>query len=151
SSRLTETLPFACALMPRLARADAISDLAALDNDRILSIAFLETKAYDHPIWLDFVASFQQRLLASAETELDPDWLAQAHLFTVISNDADRAAKLGHGVGTKAAIHTFFEGLAERGSEIILRLIEAYAHQDVAVAFRVAELMQLDILTQLPS
>ncbi len=149
--RLSEVLPFACALMPRLQRADAISDLAEFGNDRLLSISFLETKAYDHKLWLNFANSMHVKLLSSVDAHRDTGWLSYAHLFMVICNDADRAAALGHGIGTGSAIRSFFESLAQRDDDTILSLIVAYAKQDAAAAFRVAELIQIDLLDNLPT
>src|SRR5215216_212224 len=76
-SRLVEVLPFACSLMPRHMRPQAICDLAELQDGRVLALAFLETKAYDHPIWPIFVADRQRSLLASTNLEWDSEWLRE--------------------------------------------------------------------------
>jgi hypothetical protein len=67
----------------------------------------------------------------------------------VICNDADRAATSGHGVGTRAAIQSFFESLAQRGDDTILSLVVAYAQQDAAAAFRVSKLLWIDLIDKI--
>lgn len=62
-SRLIEVIPFACGLLPRIKRFEAIRNVADLGNSRLLALSFLETKLYNHPSWTVFVESEREHLL----------------------------------------------------------------------------------------
>jgi hypothetical protein len=145
-SRLAEVLPFACALMARHMQSAAIDDLEKLGDDRILALAFLESKGYDHPSWKKFVARLKNDLLTNSNA-LNNTWLRDVHLFIVVCGDAIRSTSDHE---TMLLLQTFFEQLSKNGDNSIHRLIESYARQDAAAAFRVAVLCGVDILRKLP-
>jgi hypothetical protein len=150
-TRLVEVLPFACALMPRHMRVQSIRDVADQADERVLALTFLETKLYNHALWPQFSATMEQQLLDADWGTIGPDWLRQVHLFMVVCADADRASRvLGSDIGLDR-LASFFERLRHRADRAIYRLIDSYAEQDAAAAFRVSDLCQIDMLTELPN
>jgi hypothetical protein len=131
-------------------RPQGISDLANHADERVLALSFLETKQYDHPVWSHFITSLEHHLLVTDDNALDAEWLRQVHLFMVVCADAERASKLLRRVENADRLKGFFEVLRGRTDGTIYRLINSYAEQDAAAAFRVSALCQIDMLDQLP-
>ena len=148
-TRLAEVLPFACALMPRHMKAQAIFDIAALVDNRLLALAFLETKLYDHEVWPSFRKAAEADLITANPAEHDPDWLRKVHLFMVVCTDADRASAATPNI-EPIQLAGFFDQLGRRADGIIYRLVDSYAEQDAAAAFRVAALCHIDMMRELP-
>jgi NACHT domain len=148
-TRLVEVLPFACALMPRHMRVQAILALAPVADERVLALTFLETKQYDHEVWSRFITSLEHRLLSHDAEDLHSEWLSQVHLFMVVCADAERASKLLRGVANAERLLVFFTVLRKRDDGMIYRLIDSYAEQDAAAAFRVSAFCHIDILNEL--
>jgi GTPase SAR1 family protein len=146
-TQLVEVLPFACALMPRHMRVQGIFDLADIADERVLALTFLETKQYDHEVWSRFITSVEHRLLNHDASDLHSEWLGQVHLFMVVCADAERASKLLRGVANAERLIDFFTILRKRADGMIYRLIDSYAGQDAAAAFRVSSLCQIDAFT----
>jgi hypothetical protein len=88
STRLLEALPFACGLVPRSMRAEAISGIAAIGDSRLLARCFLETKSYDHPTWREFSEKERNEILDTPEEGWNEKWLRDLHLFNVVVRDA---------------------------------------------------------------
>jgi hypothetical protein len=149
-TRLGEVLPFACALMARHLRSQAITDVVEYADQRILALALLETKAYDHEVWPRFSQAYAKRLLERGGHELGPDWLREVHLYMVVCSDAETASNSLRGLTDLHHLQDFFDILRKRDDGTIFRLIDSYAEQDAAAAFRVSELCQIDMLSQLP-
>lgn len=150
ASRLAETIPFAAALTLRHARNSAIADIENFSDNRILARTFLETKAYDHPLWLPFVDNYRTLLLSIPEQSWDAEWLSEVHLFLVVAADADRSASLVRGIPPTNAVGAFFRQLAGTSRDSLVRLVGAYARHDAIAAFRIAELSGIDIVEQAP-
>ncbi|WP_186294524.1 NACHT domain-containing protein, partial [Bradyrhizobium guangdongense] len=150
-TRLAEVIPFAASLLPAHAQLSAIKTVSTFTNLRMLALAFLETKRYEHPIWQPFVDQYWQDLIARSEGEWTSQWLAEVHLFLVVVADANRSAGLVSGVERSDAITTFFQHFAGEREEYLAQLIASYAQQDAPSAFRVATLCGIDILSKLPA
>lgn len=150
STRLTEVIPFAAALLPIYARAGAISDVLGLDNDRLAALVFLETKAYHHPRWREFLSSYRKSLLAKLDGVWNVAWLSEIHLHLVIAADADRSQGILAGAFASDAVGTFFQDLAATSADNLVALVRAFARQDAAAAFRVATLCGINVLERLP-
>jgi hypothetical protein len=151
-SRLVEVLPFAAALMPIHMRPTAISDLVGVADERGLTLAFLETKLYNHSAWPEFISRRGKALAQNADRAWDSEWLREVYLFMVVCGDAERANALIPGIGrATTTLDDFFNTLAKRADSVIIRLIQRYAEQDAVAAFRVASLCKIDILKTLPN
>lgn len=149
-SRLLEVIPFACALLPRVARYDALTDLAKLGDKRLLARSFLETKLYDHVAWKDFVETESQSLLNTPEKNWDDQWLRDLYLFNVVVRDANQCATHIPMMSSAVNLEEFFQSLVDRQQESLSTLLTAYASQDAAAAFRLAEVCNLDLAEEFP-
>ncbi|HEV3148635.1 MAG TPA: NACHT domain-containing protein [Chthoniobacterales bacterium] len=149
-TRLVEVLPFAAALTPRHMRPQAITDVAACRDRRLLALAFLETKLYTHELWPIFLDSSQAELIGRDESEWNADWLREVHLFLVVASDAERSAAVLPGIIRPDGVLRFFQDFAQKSSSAIAKLISKYSEQDAVAAFRVATLCGIDIFHTLP-
>ena len=107
-------------------RPAAISDLAATSDERVMALAFLETKLYDHPMWPAFISRRGEELLKNADKAWDADWLREVHLFMVVCSDAERASALIPRINRGISVDQFFSTLAGRSDNTVLRLIQNY-------------------------
>lgn len=150
SSRLLEVIPFACGLMPRVRRAEVVSEVAALRDHRLLARSFMETKSYEQEAWLEFVELTRSALLNTPEKEWDEQWLRDLHLFNVVVLDANQCSAYVSGGERSIDLGEFFRVLVAKQKNSLLTLLSAYAAQDAAAAFRLAEVCGLDLATQFP-
>lgn len=148
-SRLVEVIPFACGLMTRVLRSKAIDDVVRLDNPDIITRSFLETKEYNHHSWGGFISRQQQNLLNVSEGQLDEKWLRDLHLFNVVLRDCHLCSS-HMPVEYIINMEVFFKKLLERQNDNLNALIAAYAEQDAAAAFRLAEVSNLDLASMFP-
>jgi hypothetical protein len=149
-SRLVEVIPFACGLLPRINRADAITEASSLVDSNLMSLCFLETKLYDHECWPTFVSSEQKALLATPEDRWDEQWLRRLHLFNVVVRDAHNSSTHLASVGETPELSLFFKTLVASQQSSLSKLLSAYAAQDAAAAFRLAEVSGLDLAQNFP-
>lgn len=155
-TRLAEVLPFAAGLSPRHMRMDVISDLAKFDDERLLALGFLETKCYTHPLWQEYVAQTQKKLIDQLQYGSDkPDnsWLRRLHVFLVVVTDASRSISGFQEDKTEYFDHQledFFQRASSINKGLLVNLISSYARQDAAAAFRVAVLCNINLPEKLP-
>jgi hypothetical protein len=149
-SRLVEVIPFACGLLPRVKRYDALGDVIKIGDNHLLALSFLETKSYDHPGWPAFVTQEKESLLSTPEDNWDERWLRQLHLFNVVVRDANSCATHLPTIGGTVDLALFFRTLVEKQQSSLSTLLSAYATQDAAAAFRLAEICNLDLARDFP-
>ena len=151
ASRLLEVIPFACGLLNFVDRAGALDQVAAIRDDSLLARCFLETKCYDRPAWADFVARRKLHFLESPASTWNSELLRDLHLFNVVLGDAILCAEDDATIRfSPDEVMGFYEELLERHDVGISTILAAYAKEDAAAAFRVAELCTIDLLTRLP-
>lgn len=149
-SRLIEVIPFAAGLLPRIQRYNALNDVHRLGDSRLLARCFLETKLYDHPSWPNFIVGESQSLLNTPEQNWNEQWLRDLHLFNVVVGDANQCASHIPTTETPIDLQDFFQSLVARQKESLSKLLSAYASQDAAAAFRLAEVCNLDLAVDFP-
>lgn len=149
-SRLIEVLPFACGLLPRVKRTEAVSDIANLFNNGLLARTFLETKLYDHDRWPVFTENWKQRLLMVYENAWNDDLLQELHLFNVVMRDANLCANHMAQIANVPDLDSFYSELLKKQQQSLATLLRAYASQDAAASFRMAELNHLNLAIDLP-
>ena len=150
-SRLVEVLPFACGLLPRVDRFQALLDVQALNDTDLLARCFLETKSYEHTIWAEFISSAANSLLQEPEKNWNEQWLRRLHLFNVVAADANLCSvHMASNKAVKVDLETFYKSLIVKQKESLSVLLGAYASRDAAAAFRLAELSKLDLAENFP-
>jgi hypothetical protein len=151
SSRLLEVIPFACGLIQRSLRGDAISAISDLGDERLLARCFLETKAYEHPSWKLFAEATRDRLLGTPENEWNEEWLQDLHLFNVVARDAAQCSAHLANVTVQIDLGEFYEKLVkQQGGGSLSTLMSAYAVHDAPAAIRLAEVSGLDLPSDFP-
>ena len=150
-TRLLEVIPFACGLLPRVGRSSAISDVTLVGDDALLARCFLETKQYDHAGWPSFTERQKSALLTAPEAKWDDRWLRDLHLFNVVVKDATQCAEHMPILDSNVDLDRFFQTLVGNQKESLSKLLSAYATQDAAAAFRLAEVSNLDLATDFPA
>lgn len=149
-TRLSEVIPFACGLLPRVSKPGAMDDVDGVGDSRLSALSFLETKLYEHPSWTRFVGSESEALVGTPAPDWDEQWLRRLHLFNVVVGDAKRnSAHLPAAEGT-LDLAEFFRTLVEKQSGSLEPLLSAYAAQDAAAAFRLAEVCGIDLAADFP-
>ena len=150
SSRLIEVLPFACGLIPRMRKTDAINEMNKVSDYRLMSRCFLETKSYDHEKWKSFVEEFSEYLLNVQNDKHDAEWLNDLYLFYVIISDANESTKhLGKEIYV-FDINKYIARLKEKDGVSIINVLKSYALQDSVAAFRMAEILGINIQEECP-
>jgi hypothetical protein len=140
-ARLQEVLPFACGLLPRIERQQAILRLWELGDSNLLLRSFLETKEYQFSVWPELVEVERSYLLSVPEQSRDDAWLRRLYLFSVVLRDAEHS---GSAV-LKGESGKLFHDLLGQQHVSLERILSAFATQDAAAAFRVADLSGIDL------
>jgi hypothetical protein len=148
-ARLLEVIPFAAGLIPRVRRHDAISEVSELGDLRLLARCFLETKAYEHPSWKHFVETMQAKFISKRESDWTDESLRDLHLFNAVVRDQQQCATHVPNLYS-VDLDTFYQELVSRHNEGLATLVSAYATQDAAAAFRLAENCNLDLPSAFP-
>jgi hypothetical protein len=148
-TRLLEVIPFACGLLPRVQRDQALTDVASLNDFRLLARCFFETKLYEHSSWQAFVRKAQDEILNTPENMWDEKWLADLHLLNLVVLDAQQSAQHLR-MDTVVDLSVLYQNLVERQTDSLAKLLGGYAAQDAAAAFRIAEVCRLDLPVAFP-
>jgi hypothetical protein len=150
STRLAEVLPFCAALLPESAQADALLDIFNLDNNYVLALCYLETKAYSGQ-FNEFRQRFERSLIETAGHPSSTDWFRDVHIYLTVMNDAQRVNKALSGEHTERYdVVGFFQRITCDSNISIARLAISYAEQDANAAFRVATDCGVDIAREAP-
>jgi len=149
-TRLTEVVPFACALLPAHKREGALNALIEIADWRAATTSFLETKLYQSQIWQLFARNRAQQLLLRSTESLDRSWLEEVHLFLVTCKDAEDTSRTISRHDIAFSLDNFFHSLLGRGDKALHILLESYAQHDGVAAFQVADLCHLDLLRESP-
>lgn len=149
-SRLLEVLPFASGLLVRKERPQALQSINRFNDYRLSARCFLETKAYEHSSWLVFVKRATQEFMDRPADQLDDAWLRDLHLFNVVIRDAEQALGYSHTSELGIDLDTFYDAVLRSREDRIEVLLKAYARQDAAAAFRLADSLDVDLLDQFP-
>ena len=146
ASRLIEVIPFALALMPRMERPTALSEIAKLGDREVLGRCFLETQLYDREEWPNYVSAETKYLTMEGGSRRDEKWLRRLHLFSVVLRDArswmDQVA--GRLVGPE--LDGILPSIIGSNREALEEIFSLYASQDAPAAFRLAESVGVDML-----
>jgi hypothetical protein len=149
-ARLLEVIPFACGLLTRVRRPDAIAQVAALRDFRLLGRCFLETKLYDDQTWPAFADTTHRRLIDTPESDWGEAWLRDLHLFNVVMRDAAQCSNYIKSPAPVLDLALFYRSLVERQRNSLRSILSSYAGQDAAAAFRVAEICGVDLAADFP-
>jgi hypothetical protein len=154
-ARLIEVIPFACALLPRYKMPDALSSISRTNDQRTLTMAFLETKIYDQPTWYGFAIGLEANLLQRLSAlrhhdDLEREWLADVVLFVVVCKDEERARRFLPQNHLSYEVDSFFQKLNIQAKSLILPMIASYAEHDAVAASRMAALCQVNLEDEAP-
>ena len=150
-SRLLEVLPFASGLLVRKERSRALQLISKFDDYRLSARCFLETKAYEDASWLVFVTRATQEFMGRPNDRLDDAWLRDLHLFNVVIRDAEQALGYLHKSDLGIDLDSFYNAVLRSREDRIGVLLKAYARQDAAAAFRLAESLDVNLLGEFPA
>jgi hypothetical protein len=149
-SRLAEVIPFSSGLLPRVNRHNALTEVTKLQDSRLTAFCFLETKLYEHEAWSKFAESERAALSSTPEEQWDEQWLRRLHLFNVVVSDAASCSNHMPSITTTVDLTLFFETLVGKQRSSLATLLSAYASQDAAAAFRLAEICKINIAENFP-
>lgn len=149
-SRLIEVIPFTAGLLPRIQREQSLTDVAALNDNTLSSRCFLETKLYSHASWGNFIRSSRNDLLSGMGNNFDEKWLQDLHIFNVVVRDAQLAAE-SIVVDEKIDLNRFYENLLDSDKASLGQILSAFANQDAAAVFRLAEMANINLLEDFPN
>ncbi|MFD2968798.1 NACHT domain-containing protein [Sphingobacterium bambusae] len=149
-SRLIEVIPFAAGLFPRIQREQILYDISKLEDETLMSRCFLETKLYNHKSWSTFITSSKKNLLAGHEGRFGEKWLQDLHLFNVVVRDANLSAE-SLNLTEAINLNEFYKTLLENEKISLNQILGAYANQDAAAVFRLAEMSNIDLKNDFPT
>ncbi len=150
-TRLVEVLPFAHALLPRIQRNEALSDVANLDDPLVLGRCFLETQLYGQPEWPDYLRKERQYLTGTMQDGWTESKIRRLHLFSVIVGDAREWHAGVARVKFVPELESVFTDIVRGNREVLARVFATYASQDAAAAVRLAEQVGIDMLAEQPN
>jgi NACHT domain len=149
-TRLVEVLPFAHALLPRVDRDNALSDVASLNDRLALGRCFLETQLYGQREWRDYLHDEREYLATASEDDWNEGQIRRLHLFSVVVRDArDWYVQVAR-VSMGPELESVFVDIVRGNREIVAKVFATYASQDAAAAVRLAEQVGVDMLTEHP-
>ncbi|WP_405091978.1 NACHT domain-containing protein [Micromonospora sp. NBC_01392] len=151
ATKLIEVLPFAAGLTSRVMRARMLDDIAALSDSRVLGRVFLETHAYDHPIWTSFASSEAAFLTSSPQSRWDDEWLQRLHLFTVILTDEAEWRQAYNRAPAAITHEQLLKMLIQGDRTRLVAVLGSYASVDPQAAFRLAQSLQVDLIADHPA
>jgi hypothetical protein len=144
-SRLVETIPFATALLPRVARDAALSRVAELADAELLGRCLLEVQSYEHEAWNQYLSG-ERAYLMSRPAGPDAEWLRRLHLFNVVLRDAKGWAETVAQRSLNVDLDELYKNLLSGDESLFVDVFVSYAAQDAAAAFRLANSFGIDIL-----
>jgi hypothetical protein len=149
-TRLIEVIPFSIASLPDYLQEAALVDLETVGTLSLLARAFLETKLYEMDMWTRFVHQQHKALINTPEEGWDVGWLAELHLFSIVLADASKTSEHRPMTSTIITLNELYESLLNSQQSSLEKLLLAYASQDAAAAFRLAELSGVNLVKQFP-
>ncbi|RZT78243.1 hypothetical protein EV382_1425 [Micromonospora violae] len=148
-TRLVEVIPFALGLAPRVQSEEVLSEIHRLDDASVSGRCFLETQAYDHPSWVDYVDSETKRLTLTHPDAWGDPWLRRLHLLSVVVADEGEWASL-HNRTAAYPLQNLFSKLVRGHRERLDLIFSSYASFDPQAAFRLAGAYGIDFLKERP-
>lgn len=148
-TRLTEVLPFLLGLLPRADRLAALTKVAEVATPDVMGRCFLETKAYDHPTWRNYLLSETAAIRTSKKSEWDEDWTRKLHLFSVVLQDEEEW-KSAYGASPSGNLGTLLREMVERETQGLIEVIGRSSALDPTIIFRIADELEIDLLESHP-
>jgi hypothetical protein len=149
-TRLIELLPFAHALLPRVNRGEALSDISSLDDRLVLGRCFLETQLYDRPEWHRYLREERDYLARTTENEWGEERIRRLHLFSVVVRDArDWHAQIAR-QPVSSELDKVFADIVRGNRKTVARVFATYASQDASAAFRLAGQVGVNMISEYP-
>jgi hypothetical protein len=150
-TRLSEVIPFACALLPRQARTTAIQEVAELGEGPTLARCFLETQMYAHAAWLEFAANELSALSGTDPDSWNEEWADRLHLYMVTLANAERWASVTRShLPSSVQPADVYEKLVGESEDRLVRVFASLAAVDGAAALRLAETLGFDLVQHRP-
>lgn len=151
TTRLSEVIPFAAALLPRQARDGAIRRVAAIDQGPMLARCFLETQMYGHGAWGKFAAGELEALSAVDSDSWNEEWTNRLHLYMVTLANAERWTEVTKSpLASPVRTSDVYQRLVGGSQEKLARVFASFAAVDGAAALRLAESLGFDIVSHRP-
>lgn len=146
-TRLVEVIPFALALMIKPERPHALAQVAVLGDREVLGRCFLETQLYDSREWGKYVSNESRYLSAKGRRQRDDAWLRRLHLFNVVLRDAGTWTREVAGREPDSDLNSLFSRIVGSDAAALKEVFGLYASEDAPAAFRLAESVGVDMLT----
>jgi hypothetical protein len=90
-------------------------------------------------------------LLSVPEEKWDERWLRNLHLYNVVIQDAGQCSTHMPAISIPVNLENFYQLLVDTQQESLSKLLAAYAKQDAAAVFRLAEISNLDLANNFSS
>jgi len=146
-SRLLEVVSFAIALLNRSVKHEALDTIFDLDDRELYGRCLLETQAYDHDGWSDYVDREFGYFAATTQGDWDEEWLRRLHLYQTVISDANLvASQLGMTLERSVTLQEVFSRLASSNGTKLVQLFGSYASSEPAAAFRLARACGVDLV-----
>jgi NACHT domain len=151
SSRLSEVIPFAAAMVLRGKRAAALNDVYALSDPSLYARSILETQAYDHEHWSDYLNAEREWLTGTPYQEWDEYWLTRLNLYQAVLAEA-RSLQSTSSDEDDPMLSTgkLFSDLIAEEKDRLIRLFSTYATDDPSAAFSLSEASGVDLVKEAP-
>jgi hypothetical protein len=149
ATRLTEAIPFALGLLPRVRRAEVLEKVSQVADTLMLGRCFLESQEYGHPIWKGYVDLESTELMQTRPHHWDDAWLRRLHLFSVVLADEAEWAEL-HFRSPSFPLDRLFKKLIKKDRARLATIFGSYASFDAQAAFRLAYACGVDLVREQP-
>jgi hypothetical protein len=145
-AQIQPRLSGATEIRPRLLTVEQAAVYLRIGNFPLIARCFLETKAYEHESWPGFIENTRTALLDTPEEQWNDEWLRDLHLFNVVVRDQQQCSRYTASDNGVIDLDEFYARLVSKQQNSLTSLLAAYASQDAAAAFRLAEICHLDIM-----
>jgi hypothetical protein len=156
--RLGNVIPFAAGLLVAYRKDVAIGQILDLDIETQIQV-FLETKQYEHPVWVTLISRFERELTDSLHTasgsdadlqRIGSDWSHRVYALLVAMEDAHEIAKALKKPTPTVQPVEFIRGILEH-TNASTTMILALAVQDAVAALRLSDRFGINMLVDLPA
>lgn len=152
ATRLLETIPFSCALLPRMAQKGGFASVRALGDPGLTLRCYVEAQAYASAEWAEVQSELAGTLLAIEPDAWDAAWFDRLALFERSAAQAKlvRRPTTTDWQANMLDIDAFFGRLVNGDRERAMILFEKYFTRSPRAAFPVAASLKLNLVEDVP-
>ena len=150
TARLAEVIPFCVGMIESRLRAWALFQVLEFGDPELFGRCLLETQAFDHPAWPEYVEAETAFFAASDPSDWDEVWLRRLQLFATVVTEAKDVAETIHANIDTPNLEQLFSSLVGNSKDRLTLIFATYAGDAPAPAYRLAESVGVNLIEEAP-